>query len=668
MPPFDPDAYLAKKEIEEPTTSSFDPDAYLAKKEGSLSLEEPSDGLNLEAPISLGTTQLAQDAVTRIASKSGEGIQKALVGAGSIMSEYSPEQIREIKSNYSTFKQDPINVLNKLEQKAAGTNVEALQLEKSAFDELQGKRAVTPEEYRGLVEKTATSVDERGNPRFAEEISPTVMKDVKDKAFSTVEQSAKVAEADELSQFAKIKAQEEVNKFKSTNLGQMTDDAAVKLASEIEENVLKNPEAFGYQKKRDLMKLWDEYNTAKNVGTSKVSTKLADTFPSLVGKDIVSSDEKSLRQMLDLGSNADISAEKMYNINQKLSTIGYDATGKKVSDVPAAGQKIMREKVTEIAPKAGGMFKAESELIEQLNRLENAGYIKRGNLADKAKAGFVRIDDAQKAKLVKDLSNADPVKLTQMADDLDVLEKFAPEAAQELRLAAYKLSESRHGIGFVPSSGLNKIIEGLTTKSAARTLATIPEAIASAIPASVKTGAAVAGKVLSKIIPPIGAGVGATMGMIEAKKEGFNPWEAAAYSAFEAVNPFPVSGIEAMKMQGDIEKKAGMSGKELYRSERSAISNTLLNKKQVDIERGVSPSTSKDSNFSDTKFSSTKGPEMTSFAEQLEQSGDKAAAEYARVIRQVISSPEQQKQAILHSLNQDRNFRRLVGDLKGSEE
>ena len=70
--------------------------------------------------------------------------------------------------------------------------------------------------------------------------------------------------------------------------------------------------------------------------------------------------------------------------------------------------------------------------------------------------------------------------------------------------------------------------------------------------------------------------------------------------------------------------------------------------------------------MNDGKVTNTEGPELNALASQFEaMTEDKAAQEYSRVLRSIMSSPSKNKEAQLAVLNQQPAFRELVRKTKG---
>jgi hypothetical protein len=132
------------------------------------------------------------------------------------------------------------------------------------------------------------------------------------------------------------------------------------------------------------------------------------------------------------------------------------------------------------------------------------------------------------------------------------------------------------------------------------------------------------------------------MGYQEATEAGFDPWEKAAYTAFEAVNPVPVSGIEMAKQ---------------YQKSSQTTSKANINDYSAQFRTP------------DYRFKSTDSANMQNLADRLaEFQGNKAAQMWAKELSDVSTQSEAQKDATLARLNQLKEFRELVRRTKGIKE
>jgi hypothetical protein len=250
----------------------------------------------------------------------------------------------------------------------------------------------------------------------------------------------------------------------------------------------------------------------------------------------------------------------------------------------------------------------------------------------------------------------------QLTDDVQqkialLKETVDPRVFDELKLAAIKAAEldptkafnikpfeavmGLTGIGTLPTAGYMGA-KYAKTPSGALKISDMVNTVSDMIPAGVKTAASVTGKVLGEVLPVAGAALGGAMGYQEATEAGFDPWEKAAYTAFEAVNPVPVSGIQMAKQ---------------YKEKSQSISKADINDYKPAFRTG------------DYKFQSTDSGNMQNLAEKLAQyQGNKAAQGWSQELAEASQQSEAQKDATLSRLNQLKEFRALVRQTKGLKE
>jgi hypothetical protein len=426
-------------------------------------------------------------------------------------------------------------------------------------------------------------------------------------------------------------------------------------------------------------------------------TKLASEFPSVRGyqdvKGLGSDVKKLLEPYTDVTQfEGERAAEELRNIRKK--AFGKDAT---VKDEAA---KALQEELRQLLAPAGSTsdveYKRVSNLLNQLKQAQTEGFITRrtgevipGNIdlgeEDEIISKFSpeSIEVGQKEQQyirkvlnpsAKDMQNVDIQQGRKVFDDLVA----NPKLVEEVKQAAIKMDlldptkAAKFGatdafrilIGtslgqFAPVAAYEGV-KALKTPMGAYKAATFGTRLAEKIPQGLKT----TGKILGEALPLVGAAAGGYFGYQEAKEEGLPEAAAIPYAAFEAISPIPVSPIQAKKAMEasaigrakNIEQNLKMSPEELEKSKQraKAIKSFLpswMTKKQEEV-----------------KFTSTKPEDIAKFSESLAMSDDKAAQEYGRVLNQITSSSEQQKEAILYSLNQQPAFRELVRKLKGQTE
>jgi hypothetical protein len=151
--------------------------------------------------------------------------------------------------------------------------------------------------------------------------------------------------------------------------------------------------------------------------------------------------------------------------------------------------------------------------------------------------------------------------------------------------------------------------------------------------------------------------------------------KSAAETAGEVYEDFKANPTEAM----------GISNKKLLDLERSGAYNKLEIKQYKEnvpeAERQgtlqsdyvTAPKAKESFDFSEplknqlkkSKFESVEDTELSGLSNTLASSNDAAAQEYARVLQQIVSAPDQAKEAQLFVLNQQPAFREIVRKYKG---
>lgn len=174
---------------------------------------------------------------------------------------------------------------------------------------------------------------------------------------------------------------------------------------------------------------------------------------------------------------------------------------------------------------------------------------------------------------------------------------------------------------------------------------------------SFKTGV----KALGPLAGIAGAAAGGYFGYQEAKEEGLPDIAAYPYAAFEAVNPLPVSPIQAKKA---LETSAKGRAENIAESYKMSPEDLEKSKQRTEIIKEVLPSWMKKE---DTKFKSSKPEDISDLLNKMSSMNDKAAVEYTRVLQQLVDAPESQKEAMLFSLNQQPAFKEIIRRIKNNE-
>jgi hypothetical protein len=634
-------------------------------------LEQPE-----EAPLTSITEQVTAPATGYIAgrtaqeaiSKTGELAEKGLEKIAQLGGT-SPEQLRVIKENYAEFRAtDPVQEMNDLLAKARGTNTSINQMYEQAGELLADKK-ITPDEYRSLVEKAALEQNKYNQPTFAKPISQSEVSKTLQPAIESTQEVVKSKQEKMLEEFADLKAKEAVTKASERSLGQLPQKTADQIAKTTKEQVLQNPQAFDF-KGMTAQEVLPIFQEQRNKLISVEETPLAEIFPSLkgVGK-LDPSEQAAFRKILDIGS-ADIRGYELQEKLRQLRGKGFTEQGQ-LSEKPAAATSTqIRKKISELSPEAGKLMEAENIELSKLEALENAGYIKRVGEGTKT---TIDMTDSQINNIVKDLSTSyDKTSPTNVVENIEVLKKYLPEDKfKKIQMAALKLAEKKGGgIDYVNANKINAILQSITTRSVARGVATLPEAISTMLP---KTTAVVKtlGKGALKALPFGGAAIGAIAA--QAAEEAASPETSGATPSmpeywlergvrdpeeqrqramlasfreglpaqgtmYETPSPYAKPEVKQYKEQVMAAKKAG------------ALAPTYVEAPKAKVLKADNPA------------------EIAGIAQALQSNSDKASQEYGRVLSQIVDAPVKEKESILFGLNQQPAFRELVRKLKGQTE
>lgn len=241
-----------------------------------------------------------------------------------------------------------------------------------------------------------------------------------------------------------------------------------------------------------------------------------------------------------------------------------------------------------------------------------------------------------------------------------------------------KIATAKRIVGATAGAALGGIpgsLAGLTAASVAPTGTKIQE-LASLAKGSKAFKAA---SKVAKFAGPLAGLAVAGMSFEDAQAQGLSAPESLATTAGEVLNPIPFTDVTGAYVQGKKEfektgeitpavKKAG----EAFIKPAVDIYNTPSNlPDSYDIrqmERGnIAPKKNAEL-MNDGKVTNVEGPELNALATQFEaMPEDKAAQEYSRVLRSIISSPSKNKEAQLAVLNQQPAFRELVRKSKGQK-
>lgn len=632
----------------------------------------------------------AQEAISKTGEVASRGLEKIAEFGGT-----SPEQLRTIKQNFPEFRAtDPITEMNELLATARGTNADVNRMYAEA-EKLLVNEAITPDQYRNIVQKAILEKDKYGQRTFAKPISQSEIQKADTRVLSNLREEAVKKEKNMLDEFAKLKADEAIKKadfeYKITNATKQ--ELPKNIESEIKNNIINqvknNPQEFGFEGLGSEILGDYDYRIKKEI--EALQTPLAKEFPFLEGTSIVPAEERAFQKILKMPSKADIPGNRLQEMLREFRDVGFTEGGQ-LSDKPAASMsREVRKEIARMSPEAGKLMEAENVELNKLEALENAGYIKRQGAGIKT---TVEMTDAQRNKLVKDLATAyDKASPTDVVENLEVLKNYLPEDQfRKLQLAGMKLAEKRGGgIDYINANKVNAILQSITKRSVARGIATIPEAVEAALPKAVTSAAKFLGKGAYKALPVIGAGVGGIAA--QAAEEALSPEPSGALpTGIETEDrrnaPIPVNQQELDRIKSTYWFEKGYTPEEQLQKARLASfreglpaggrmdempsayekPETRQRKEQVLAAKKAGALAPTYVEAPLKKVLKADNPaEIASVAQAMQLGTDKASQEYGRVLSQIVNASPREKEAILFGLNQKPEFRELVRRIKGEE-
>jgi hypothetical protein len=644
-------------------------------------LQLPEDEITAPA-IGYLSGKATQKVIEKTGELAGRGLEKVAELGGT-----SPEQLKAIKQNFPAFKAvDPIDEMNKLLAQARGTNINVNQMYEQAGELLADKK-ITPDEYKSLVEEAILEQNKYRQPTFAKPISQSEISKTLQPALESTEEIVASKQEKMLKEFADLKAKEAVAQASERSLGQLPKETAAQITKTTKEKVLQNPQAFDFagMTAKESVPIFEEQRSKL---ISVEETPLAKQFPSLKGVGRLDpSEEAAFKKILDIGS-ADIQGYELQEKLRQLRGRGFTEQGQ-LSEKPAAATSTqIRKKISELSPEAGKLMEAESVELGKLEALENAGYVNREGAGLKT---TVEMTDAQRNKLVKDLATAyDKASPTDVTENLQVLKDYLPEVEfKKLQLAAYKAAEKRGGgVDYVSANKINAILQGITKRSVARGVATLPEAISTALPKTAMV-AKLLGKTAVKALPVLGAGIGGVAA--QAAEEAFDPETSGALPTEVETEdrrnaPMPVNPQEAERIKSTYWFEKGYTPEEQLQKARLASFKQGLpmqgrmdeipspyekpeirqRKEQVLAAKkaGALAPTYVEAPLKQV-LKADNASEIASVVQAMSAGTDKASQEYSRVLSQIADAPPREKESILFGLNQQPAFRELVRKIKG---
>lgn len=647
---FDPDAFLAEPD------SDFDPDAFLS--------EYPESAIqSQDTAMSYAPAKLLTEGVAKTGAAVPEVLDTALTKTAAALGPFTEEQLNLVKQNREQFKTlDPQSSLSKMEESFRGINRNADDLGKQAMGSLQ--EGLTPQQLKEMVGQTTTQFS-----RPVDLTDPTIAAQMQAEESAMGNQFAREAKAKmqqsssaQAQQNAIKKANESVEQARVANMGTLSEETANAIRQSAMEKALAENVSITPSENMlsEFKSLKERQAKIPQRMTESLQSPLAKEFPQLQGRVLTTAKPTEFTRatsLLPVGT-APMSGEESWNMLRQLREEAYKPTGEVSKEVAKAVSQNVRNYVEQTSPEASELFKQQSREINRLKELERQGLLSRKAGVSKHASDSVQVGEREAKKLFQEMLGG---KL-QLTDDVQqkialLKETVDPRIFDELKLAAIKAAEldptkafnikpfeavmGLTGIGTLPTAGYMGAKYAKTPAGALK-ISDLVNTVSDMIPAGVKTAAKTTGKVLGEVLPIAGAALGGAMGYQEATEAGFDPWEKAAYTAFEAVNPIPVSGIEMAKQ---------------YQKGTQAVSKANITDYKQQFRTP------------DYKFQSTDSGNMQNLADRLaEFQGNKAAQGWSQEIAEASQQSEAQKDATLSRLNQLKEFRALVRKTKGIKE
>lgn len=666
---FDPDKYLA----EAPEADSFDPDSYLAESEAELTPQSELDSstrAKLAGAAAYGAVETGKKAIT---GATGTFLDKigVLTPEQQNLIAQSPEDYRKarpLEDLQESFRElgqqtrqrgfDARNIgvesLADLEPFKAKELIPALgRLEKAQ------KLTLSPEELPKARPNTAKMTRFENLLKQKQELESS-LKGMTDTGIESFEMNKQINETS--------KRLEDINKQISKNIPNTLKEA-------ISPSILPTT--------ADFSKVTNLPPELLEVRPDLSQTKIPKEYGQMLQKEIdfLKTGEMTPKQMASFVKKAQEKASytpfptEEDKFKQEIARIySEELKAKPGAELYAKGQEISKKAIElEKGFKEFGLGLDSENNVKVTNPKKLENLYKKGSSAD-----ISRFE-----KYVKEAQDLGINLENTMGLDVSNIDRFQTELPFASIKQTVETAKDLPGVGTAKRiagsavggalGGIPGAIAGYTGATALPTGTKIQEAASLAKGSGAFKTAAKAAKFLGPAAGLATAGLTYAQGM----EEGLSTPESAAIAGAEVLNPIPLTDtLQAYKaakqefekepgivkpaqaaakafvkpmteLQTGIEQKAGMTGQELYKAERSASSPSKT--------------------LSDSKFENTSGPEMTKFADYLEQSPDKISQEYSRVIRQVISSPDREKSATLFSLNQNPAFRELAKKYKGEK-
>jgi len=631
--------------------------------------------------------------------------------AATARSPYTPDQLQLLASEYDRLKTiDPTETMAKVGEKFSEQNRIINEIEKEAYAQLS--EPISKQEYREAVVSSTQPLTRQVDPttedflKAKQEFTPTLQ---------TIDPIAK-QEQEQLEKFASKKASEIIENKRKSSLGTIPEEQLLNEYNQLKNQIKQNKEGFSFEPNMEKAlkdfeiqknKIKELEKLAKLAAYKKLETPYAKEFPALKGRlysSAYENAEQDIARILKRYQSGELlKGEDAYKIVRDIreSVFDKDGTIRIGKDVAKEVQRGLRELVGSKNPEASALFEEMSNKIQDLERLEKTGYIKRNKDVSKAAKEFIQFGKDQQSKIIKDIAPNLYAKGVDVSGDVALrlaeLKKALPEKLyNELELAVLKtalddpakkatLSNWDLAVGTIMPkvTGIKVLDKWISSPSG-----------------SLKTYRF--GKGLKKLAKPI-AGVGATVGGLggaigaQAAEEAFDPETSGALPTeldlpvtYEnAPIPEDLRSIEGIQSSYWFERGVRDPEEQIQRSRLTGFKKGLEERGYGDYQKTPSAyekpevkaykekvmQAEKLGALAPTYVEAPKEKvlkadnpaEIASVAQAMQSSPDKASQEYSRVLSQIVNSPASQKEAVLFGLNQQPAFRELVRKLKDEQ-
>jgi hypothetical protein len=622
-------------------------------------------------------------------------------------SPYTPEQLQTLSENYQALKNiEPAETMKKVGGQFIEQNRAINELEEQAYSKLT--QPISRQEYQKSVVESSLPFTKQVPENTIEFLKTKEELTPKLQSFNPIE----MQEAQQLEKFANKKASEIINNKRTASFGTIPEEQLLQEYSILKEQIKQTKEGFNF--KPDLEKAMKTYRnqveeekSLKEEGRKstvrKFETPLAENYPELKGRMYSSAyqtAEKDVLNILNKYKPGDrLTGSEAYKVVRDIRQAIFDKDGnlKIEKDIANAAVKNIRNLVGEKNPEASQLFQEMSRKIQDLEKLEDVGYLKRNKDISEASPEFIEFGEKQQKKIVQDIAPNLYKSGIDVSEDvtkrLSELKSALPDNLyKELELAVLKIamedptkkatiSNFDIALGmvapkFVGSKYLGKLISSpkgsLQTFRLGRGLQKIAKPLAGV--------GAVAGGVLGG---PLGAFAGeVAQEALDVEPSGALPTEVETEDRRNA--PMPVNPQDLDRIKSTYWFEKGYTPEEQLQKARLASFKQGLPEAPSEIpSRFEAPEVrQRKEQVLAIKKAGALAPtyveaplkqvlkadnpaEISSIAQSMQASPDRASQEYSRVLSQIVDAPASQKEAVLFGLNQQPAFRDLVRKLKG---